>query len=425
MEDENYLKKLKSKQLFFIFLCFLVYSIAQIGRYSYTANVNYIISYYSVSKADAALPTTLFFFGYAIGQIINGIFCRKMSKKVFLTTGLVISASCNLILFLNIPFELFKFVWLANGISQSFFWVLLMLSLGEKVDKKYSSQIVILMSCAPAFGTLLTYGLSSLLSTFNVSNYIFLIGFIGSMIMAITWLICCLNKNSVINLSSCENQNEETKEKNKKNAAPLGIIFYLIVVFSIVAALSYSVSGSLKSWAPAIFKEIYFLNDNISIMLSVILPLVAMLNGVVCNFFYKKIKSITFIIFFFMLVALLLLFILIGFINVSWVLSLFLIIGVFSFTGMATNALTVQAPIYLKTEKMSSGFLAGIFNGFCYLGNALATFVMGLIVDNSSWINSFYFLAILCAIALPICISFWILKALVYGKKNYKIGENL
>lgn len=413
----------KSKQMILIFLCFLVYTIAQLGRYSYTSNVNYIISTYGVSNADAALPTSLFFFGYAGGQILNGIFCRKYNKKIFVTLGLIVSALCNLLLFVNIPFVGFKYVWFFNGLAQSFLWVILMLALGEKVENKYSSKVVIFMSCASSGGTLLGYGISSLLSTFNVSNYAFLVGFIGLFIMGVVWFTYCSKKDSAINF---DYRNKEVDGTDKKEEvlpdAPKGLIF-LIIIFSLISAGSYAIAGSLKSWAPAIFVQQYSLQDNISIILALVLPMVAMLNGVVCNFLYKKIKSFTTIALIFMGIGAVLLFVLINCINVSWVLSLILIILVCFSTGIVTNAFTVQVPIYLKNKKTSSGFLAGFFNGFCYLGNALVTFLLGFIVDGSSWTNAFYALLIMCGITIFLALIFLVYKIAVSKKKGYKIGD--
>ena len=55
-------------------------------------------------------------------------------------------------------------------------------------------------------------------------------------------------------------------------------------------------------------------------------------------------------------------------------------------------------PLALK-DKMKSGFIAGIINGFCYLGSTVSTYGLGLIADNYSWITVFYVLCGTCAAA--------------------------
>lgn len=409
---------LKSKEKILIYLCFLVYTIAQLGRYSYTSNVNYIISTYGVSNSSAALPTSLFFFGYAGGQILNGIFCKKYNAKYVVTGGLILSAICNLLLFLNLPFESFKYIWFINGLSQSVLWVILMLILGDKVEKKYYSRVVLFMSCASAGGTLLGYGISSLLSTFKISNYAFLIGFICLLVVGVIWFIFSSMKNTALNLENKFTVNEGTdlSQKDSVSDAPKSLAF-LLIIFCLISAGSYAIAGSLKSWAPAIFTQQYALADNISIILSVVLPLISMINGLVCNFLYKKIKSFILIALIFMGFGAVLLVILVNCINVSWVLTLALIIGICFSTGVVTNAFTVQAPIYLKNKIASSGFLAGLFNGFCYLGDALVVFILGLVVDKSSWTSAFYALLVIDGITILFSLIFLAYKIATAKKK--------
>ena len=74
--------ELSSKmQFILIFLCWAVYTVAYIGRYSYTANGVPIMKYFEVNKDEFALATTFFFFAYGAGQILNGLLCRKYPMK--------------------------------------------------------------------------------------------------------------------------------------------------------------------------------------------------------------------------------------------------------------------------------------------------------------------------------------------------------
>ena len=77
MEISQKFKRKKVSQNVIIVMCWLVYSFAYLGRYSYNANITLIIDDYGVTKAQAGLVATFFFFAYGIGQIFNGILSNR------------------------------------------------------------------------------------------------------------------------------------------------------------------------------------------------------------------------------------------------------------------------------------------------------------------------------------------------------------
>ena len=71
-------------------------------------------------------------------------------------------------------------------------------------------------------------------------------------------------------------------------------------------------------------------------------------------------------------------------------------------------------PLALK-ERVGSGSLAGILNGFCYLGSTVSTYGLGLISDVYDWYTVFYVL-------LGICLGVSVLGAayLIYLRMGLK-----
>ena len=92
-------------QMILIYICCAVYTIAYIGRYSYTANGVPIMKYYAVNKDEFALATTFFFFAYGAGQILNGILCRRYNMKFMIAGALLVSALINGAVFFGLPFK--------------------------------------------------------------------------------------------------------------------------------------------------------------------------------------------------------------------------------------------------------------------------------------------------------------------------------
>ena len=77
-----------------ILLCWLVYSCSYIGKVNYSANINLIQEYFKIdSYSTVGLAGTLFFFAYGIGQIVNGILCKKYNIKWIIFASLCTSIS--------------------------------------------------------------------------------------------------------------------------------------------------------------------------------------------------------------------------------------------------------------------------------------------------------------------------------------------
>ena len=84
------------------------------------------------------------------------------------------------------------------------------------------------------------------------------------------------------------------------------------------------------------------------------------------------------------------------------------------------NIVTSMAPLYWK-DKLNSGRLAGILNGFCYLGSALSSYGLGLIADMGGWNAVFWLLFSLCVIAVCISVCYAVIN-IVRRKKNERMA---
>ena len=84
------------------------------------------------------------------------------------------------------------------------------------------------------------------------------------------------------------------------------------------------------------------------------------------------------------------------------------------------NIVTSMAPLYWK-DKLNSGRLAGILNGFCYLGSALSSYGLGLIADMGGWNAVFWLLFSLCVVSVGISVFYGVMS-LVRRKKNERMA---
>ena len=94
----------KKKEIWLIIICWISYTVAQLGRYSYNSNFTLLKEYFSINDTAVALPSTLFFFAYGVGQIFVGIFCHKFNRKLLVVSSLMISGAISLVIFFGAEF---------------------------------------------------------------------------------------------------------------------------------------------------------------------------------------------------------------------------------------------------------------------------------------------------------------------------------
>ena len=79
---------------------------------------------------------------------------------------------------------------------------------------------------------------------------------------------------------------------------------------------------------------------------------------------------------------------------------------------LVANTTTVQVPLTFK-GKFDAGFLAGILNGACYTGMAIATYVLGYMADAIGWTGAFLLLISIAAFSALLALAY-----LIFNKKE-------
>ncbi|MBQ7642852.1 MAG: MFS transporter [Clostridia bacterium] len=418
LEEENTQRALPSNrfQLFFIFVCWLVYIIAQLGRYSVNANTTLLMDKYGIDHAEVSLPATMFFFSYGAGQIIVGLICGKYNKRIILSLALILSAVVNLLIFFGIDFRYVKYLWFLNGFAQANLWPSLLLALSQNVEYKRMPMVAIVMATASVGGRFLAYGVSA---AFSVNKSLFEFTFLtGALALLGTMVVWYIASGKMVSYAPEKTRKaEEPTRKDKKRKLDKKTIIMLLV-FGEFSFAAYGVSGGLQQWVPSILKEIYNLEDWLAIFTSVALPLFMLSAAFIADKMYKMTKS-------FVLNSMLMFVVCVGGITVtltslalgaSWVAIIALFVMICISMSVVSNQTTVQAPLILK-GKLNAGFLAGIFNGCCYFGSAVSSYGLGKIADlTGGWDAVFIAFALLAAMSAVLATVYLVAERL--GKKR-------
>ncbi len=418
---ENNEKEIKKHSFLLIALCWLVYTCSYIGKLGYNANIIRIENFFNVSHAEVGLVSTFFFFAYGAGQIINGIFCKKYNLKYVIFVGLILSGLSNIFIGLVSDFKYIKYLWILNGGALSVLWTGLVRLLSETLDKKYMPKAVVVMGTTVATGTFLVYGLSALFVALNVFKLVFFIAGILLPTIAVIWFIASpYIVGKIKSLSEISHTEEgaavdrggvvSAERKGQKG------FFMIFIIFAIYAVITNLVKDGLTSWVPIVLNETYHLPDYISILLTLLLPLCAIFGTYVAVTMHKKIKSFVSICAIMFAISCALIGMVIGMLVMDAV-----IVTVTSFALIAclmagvNNVVTSMMPLYWK-DKVNSGMVSGVLNGFCYLGSMLSSYGLGIVADISGWTMVFWLLFAVCALASVIGVVEWLIGRLK-GKK--------
>lgn len=406
MRNQN--KTKNSGATLIIFLCWLVYMVSYLGKVNYSANITHIIDSYNVSKSEAGLVPTFFFFAYGIGQVVNGVLSRKYNAKWTVFTSLAISSVINLMIAVTDNFALLKWLWLINGFVLSMLWPVLISLLAYALPQKDLERSSITMGTTVAIGTVMIYGLSSVYSVIDNYKLAFYTPGIIGILVSIVWLK--LFKEALYKSKKEKDEEIEIVKKEKKDITAEKEGWNKKIFIVSVCALCFCgvgvnlIKDGLTTWVPTILKEEYSMSDSISILLTVFLPVVAVFGNLCALKVHKLIPDyITHCFIVFSLIAIII-GVIIGCLEVKWAILMLVCLIVVNFLASSLNSLITSIyPIFMR-GKVDSGFYAGMLNGFCYLGSTISAYGLGYIAEHFGWTAVFYFFIAFCiAVAITWC----------------------
>ena len=403
MSIEKPVKRERTGAEFLMFLCWLVYTMSYLGKVNYSANITKIIEFYNVTKAEAGMPPTFFFFAYGIGQVVNGFLCKKYNMKYVIFTSLFSSAAINLFLALNTNFAVIKWLWMLNGFVLSMLWPTLIRLLSGNLPKSALAKSTVVMGTTVASGTLIIYALSSLYAHFDYFQLAFYTPAVTGISVGIFWLLSY--KKAVVGAKTVKDEDLENHDggmgegvSRKQSDNEKRIFAVTIGVLCLYAVGINFIKDGLTTWVPSILKEEYGLTDSLSILLTLLLPMVAIFGNIFALAVRKKVPDyVSHCALFFALMF--------GFIgmivgSIKFELVIVMLIGlvvVSLFASSLNSLITSIFPIFMR-EKINSGMFAGILNGFCYVGSTLSAYGLGIIADNYGWTAVFLSLMAFCAV---------------------------
>ncbi len=386
------------KSNFLIFICWAAYTFAYVARLNYNASMVEILAQLGTTKEAAGTVSSFFFFAYGAGQLVNGLLSKRYNTKYSVTVALAGSCVINLAMTFCDGIGAMKYLWLFNGVFQSVLWSSLIKTLSDNLADSKLSGAVMVMSTTVASGTFMAYGLSALFSYLKLDWT--LIFYVASAVVGVTAVLW------FVGMSKIQKEKRETEAVRIKSGGKLTLtpVFAVGLTVILVSAVTNGfIKDGITTWVPSILKEEFGVPSSLSIIVTLLLPVLSIFGTSLVNKLHKKQKDENALngIFYFSTVILAGLIILtLSFRSVP--LTLMLFGGISCLMAAVNNVITSIVPLYSR-DKIDSGLSAGVLNTFCYVGSTLATSLLGRIADTRGWTDVFICILIFTVVSFVLC----------------------
>jgi len=379
-----------------IFICWLAYTAAYIGRLNFNASIVSIVSDLGVEKSTAGLVSSFFFFAYGAGQLINGILSKKYNPKIMIFLSLLFSAVFNILMPLSNDISIMKYIWLGNGIVQSVLWSTLIKTLSEQLSDKKLPKAILAMSTTVAIGTFVAYGISSISAQFGNWRLVFYVATAVLIASAIIWFVLYEK------LPEATIKAEKSKEEKVKMAKPVLIALFLAAFAGVANGF---IKDGINTWVPSVLKEEFNFSESFSILLALLLPLVSTMGAAIAKKVHEKIPShATMNMIFYIFSALLCSGILLSLKFKSVIAIMICFICVACGMAMINNVITSMFALDYR-KLLNAGFAAGLLNTFCYIGSTITSYTLGSVAENNGWNAVFVIMLLVCVTAAAVCFA--------------------
>ena len=418
-------------QALLFWLCWLVYFASYIGRLNYSSAMPAMIGGSVITASQAGFISMVYFFAYGAGQCFNGMLADRLHPGKMIFAGLFISGLLNLAMGFLSGFGLMALFWCANGYTQAMIWPPIMRIFAKMMTEERKVKYCVHITSTMAVGTLASYLLSAAMIAAAGWRFVF---YAAAVCMCAAALVFWRGFAKV-EAYSTENEGAENEGAEKlgdvveyeekteskgvdgcRNAAehtdtgsmPLiklltasGLLFLLIPVV---------VHGVLKdgvtSWVPTYISETFMASPTLSILVTTMLPIINLTGAYAAQFMYRRFfqkQEVKTASFFFLIAT--------GALVPLWrfsAVNMFLTAGLLSVitaSMMAVNTLFVNLlPLRFEKEGRVST-VSGFLNAMAYLGCAISTYGIGVLVQHVGWqVTIFGWLAITAA-AMAVCFA--------------------
>ena len=269
------MKKYKYSNKAIVALCTVAYFASYFSRKTFAVVMVNMLEGGVIERDVAGIIGTALFVFYGAGQLISGYMGDKLSPKYLMFSGLMISAVCNLLMpilpnqYLMIP------IWAINGFAQALLWPPIVRILSDNLSHEKYVSANLIVTCGAHVSTIVLYVCAPICISFMSWKSVFFLSTIFCVVVGVIFLVAmCV----VLGKKEAE-KSEIVKDQAFCNTS-IWKIFKdagVIPLFVCIIAMGFMRDG-IEGWLPTLYSEAFHRDSSESILVSVILPIFAIIS---------------------------------------------------------------------------------------------------------------------------------------------------
>ena len=364
-------------------MCFMAYLAVYLAR-NILSTVTPAMQAQGFTKDDIGLASSIYFYTYAVGQLINGAIGDKIKAKYMMTVGLFCAGICNLLFSqFNMANEIYGEIPLAAYVAYGATGFFLAMIYGpmtkivsENTEMPYTTRCSLGYTFASYFGS----PSAGLLATFLAWQSVFMVSSTVLCTMAVVLFVAftMFERKGIITYG---------RFKRVKSAGEKGSIRMLferqIVKFCLVSILTGVVRTSVMFWLPTYFAERLGYTGEQATLIFTVVSLFLSCGSFIVIFLYEKMghnmdKTVLV-----MFSGAAIGFTLTYFVHNSYVGVPLIVLSIMSSNGAATMLWSRYCP-GLRNTGIVSG-VTGFLDFLSYMAAATANIVFPFLIEKQNW----------------------------------------
>lgn len=383
-------KVLDGKKATVLFLlCWVAYFSSYLGRLNYSSAMSSIMDDGVLTLSQAGMISMIYFFAYGGGQFCNGLLGDKLKPELMIFAGLFLSGIANLLMGMVSVYSVMAVLWGINGYTQSMIWPPVIRIFAEKFTYERKRKYSVDITSSMAVGTLMSYFLSACALKLFQWHAVFYLAAGILLCISVVWIVGY--RSITQEYGTMEYRENESGKMTEKKTVAGGQSFGALLVGSGLIAIVFPVMihGILKDgitqWVPTYIYNCFDVSASFSVIITMILPLINLSGAYLARFCSRRHPDQevrTSALFFGVATAALVGLYLFG---SKQVIVTALLFAVITASMMAVNTLYVNMiPLHFEASGRVST-VSGFLNSVAYLGSAVSTFTIGVMVEKAGW----------------------------------------
>ncbi len=393
-------------------LCTITYFTSYFARSDFAAVLTAFISEEGISAELAGLIITGSFFSYGIGQLLSGYLGDKLSPKLIIFFGFLLTGCMNLLMPLAEDISRMIVIWVVNGLAHAMMWPPMTRILTQYLPVVDYPRATTTVSVGASIGTLCVYLVSAWMIAVASWKSVMFVATGLAFIMSIVWLIGMTAIEKYTQKHGEEECLHFPQSKQNVIAVSLKNVHWKRAIILIMLAIIFQgyLRDGIATWLPQYLQQTFGMNPSGSLVATISLPLFNVVLMEVCSWLYRnhlRNESLCAAVYFGVVALMTVL--LTVFFDTSVVLSLvFFIIANGFIHGINLILVCMISPHFARYGKTS--MMSGALNFCTYIGSGTATYTIALFFERFGWqttIGSWSVLALLGAICCIGAIGLW------------------